>query len=688
MIAQFLGLTAFQALFVDADIGPVGIAGGPGSGKTVAVLGRVLSMMALGVRPDDAVLLTPHDHLVPRLKALLESMPQRFQERRDRLQGNPRDLYDLGRAADFAAQVSVRTPYQYAHHLLTEHGQGPSTVWSDAEAIAAIDGLEGTFAQDYGIHYEQGPNTARRFFEWQNVRKLRHPGNPPMPVPVEGWAQLDQAYTRQKDWQGACDRQDLLANAHRLIRAPMRGEGIFLARQRPHILVDDFQDITDPVFWFLRDLCGRQQSLSVAIDPGQPAAAGDPAFRALQVFLGVYPAAQAHTLQASFRATRSITATVERIAHYGRPGIPLLYPGYVGLAERERTVRLHVLSGRRNLETAYAYRLVEDSRGNGIAYGDIAVVGLNGRNLVPIHAAFWARGVPSRLDLTMSRPARTLAASGAPEPLPHARQIICALRLLSNNRDPASLLGVLSMGLTPGRSSLTAEERAQISRLAWEREISLLEAARQLIQPLDRRHRLYRILTPLLTLHAALDQAIAEVRGPQAIRQLVEAANRIVADMKTDPPTPRAEAQVAQLVQLSGTYLIPREQTVSQALSLFVDTFSAGLHPNCLLPEENGLADVDVGVTLTTADGAAGRCWRHVIVLTGGNRPPEQPQALTRKLFRAASAAGSRLDIVVAPLTTAGQDTDTLNAVRDVIGDNGDEVAVTRQETDHYFGEW
>ena len=364
----------------------------------------------------------------------------------------------------------------------------------------------------------------------------------------------------------------------------------------------------------------------------------------------------------------------------------LLYPGYVGLAERERAVRLHVLSGRRTLETAYVYRLVEDSRGNGIAYGNIAVVGLDGRNLAPINAAFWARGVPSLLDPTLPRPARTLAASGTSEPLPHARQIINALRLLSNNRDPASLLGVLSMDLTPGRSSLNAEERAHISRLSWERDINLLEAARQLIQPLDRRHKSHRILTPLLALHTALEQAIAEVREPQAIRQLVEAANRIVADMKPDPPTPRDEAQVAQLLQLSGAYRIPREQTVSQVLGRFLDSFSPGLHPSSHLPQENGLADIDGGVTITTADGAVGRWWRHVIVLTGGNRP--RGQALTRQLFRAASAAGTRLDIIVAPLTTAGLDADTLNAVRNVIGDNVEEINVTRQEIDNHYGEW
>ena len=685
MIAEFLDLNAFQALLVNANIGPVGIAGGPGTGKTQAMLARVLSMMSLGMRPDDVFLITPHDHLVPRMKALLERMPQQFQERRDRLQGNPWDIEDLGRAVEFAARVSVRTPYQYAHHLLTEHGQRPSTVWSDAEAIAVIDGLERTFAREYDIHYEQGPYTARRFFEWQNIQKLLLPGNPSMPVPVEGWAQLDDAYTRLKNRQHACDRQDLLANAHRLIRAPMRGEGIFSGKQRPHILVDDFQDITDPFFWFLYELCGRQQSLSVAIDPGQPAV-GDPPFRALELFLGVYPAAQVHRLQASFRATRSITATVERIAWYGRPNVPLLYPGYVGLAERERAVRLHVLSGRRDLGTAYVYRLVEESRGNGNACDDIAVMGLDSRNVAPINAAFWARGVPSLLDSTLPRPNRTLAESRASEPLPHARQIINALRLLKNKHDPASLLGVLSMGLTPDRSSLNAGERAQISRLSWEGNINLLEAARQLIQPLNRRHRIYRILTPLLALFTALEQAIAEVRWPQSIRQLVEAANRILADMKPVPPTPRDEAQVAQLLQLSGAYRIPRGQTVSQVLGRFLDSFSPGLHPSSHLPHENRLADDDDGVTITTADGAVGRWWRHVIVLTGGNRPREQ--ALTRRLFRAASAAGTRLDIIVAPLTTAGCDADTLNAVRDVIGDNVEEVNVTRQETDNHFGEW
>ena len=131
----------------------------------------------------------------------------------------------------------------------------------------------------------------------------------------------------------------------------------------------------------------------------------------------------------------------------------------------------------------------------------------------------------------------------------------------------------------------------------------------------------------------------------------METATRIVAELRPDPPTLRDEAQVGQLLSLAGGQRVPGGQTVTQALHTFLERFSPGLHPSGNPLQDGGFAEPDDRVTITTDEGAYGHWWPHVIVLAGIN--PVRGRAPARQLFRAASAAGSRLDIVVPPLTTA-----------------------------------
>lgn len=302
MLRTLMRLDAFQSRFVEADVGPVMLSGGPGVGKTRSVVARAIQLMLLGVRPDDVALLTPHDHLVPHLKAELEEIPQRFRQRRPLLEREEGDIDQLQRAVQLGTQIFVGTPYQYAHRLLRDHDAGPSTVWTDDDAIAAIHELERTLPQVYGIPYEPGRGTARRFFHWQGEVKLLPPVNPAPPIPVEGWRQLHNAYDQERNQQQACDRYDLLAEARRIVDRLNADRHDYAARQRPHFLIDDFQDIPEAAFWLLDALCGRQQSLSVAVDPGQPAALQQ-AFRPLETFRGTYLRAPEYRLMASRRST-------------------------------------------------------------------------------------------------------------------------------------------------------------------------------------------------------------------------------------------------------------------------------------------------------------------------------------------------------------------------------------------------
>ncbi|MYC39274.1 MAG: hypothetical protein F4X66_20540 [Chloroflexi bacterium] len=329
-------------------------------------------------------------------------------------------------------------------------------------------------------------------------------------------------------------------------------------------------------------------------------------------------------------------------------------------------VRLYVLSGRRNLETANVIRLVELSLDNGGAYSEMAVICLDAGQAAPLAAAFWARDVPPSIELALTKSSRLLSIDGSAAPVPWVRQVISALRLLVNPFDHAAFTGVVSMGLAPGRASLKKDEFAQVTQLSRERNLDLISAARHLIQPIDSRHRLNRILTPLLNLHAELERIAGEAAAPGTLRDFVEAATRIVAELRPDPPTPRDEAQVGQLLLLGDRHRVLRGQEVAPTLRTFLDRFSPGLHPIGSPLLGGGFAEPDDRVTITTAEAAYGRWWPHVIVLAKVN--PGRRRAPARQLFRAASAAGSRLDIIVPPLTTAGSDNISADSMREILG--------------------
>ena len=450
-------------------------------------------------------------------------------------------------------------------------------------------------------------------------------------------------------------------------------------------MVDDFQDLPEAAFLLLDALSGRQQSLSVAVDPGQPVE-GDRPFRAREVFLGTYLRAPEYRLMASRRSTQSVTNAVERIALHGRPESPPPYQGYVGQAERAPAVRVHVLSGRRNLETAIVIRLIELSLDDGGAYSEMAVICLDAGQAVPLAAALWARDVPHSIDPALTKSSRLLSIHGSAAPVPWVRQVISALRLFVNPFDHAAFMDVVSMGLAPGRAPLRENEFAQVTQLSRERNLDLVTAARRLIQPIDKRRRLYRILTPLLNLHGELERVAGEAAAPGTLRNFVEAATRIVAELRPDPPTPRDEARVRQLLLLGDRHRVPRGQEVPQALHTFLDRFSPGLHPIGSPLLGGGFDQPDDRVTATTAEGAYGRWWPHAIVLAGVN--PARGRAPARQLFRAASAAGIRLDIIVPPLTTAGSDEASADSMREILGNAARVFNVNRTQVDEYYQEW
>ena len=230
------------------------------------------------------------------------------------------------------------------------------------------------------------------------------------------------------------------------------------------------------------------------------------------------------------------------------------YAGYVGGDEPDNGVTLHLVSGRPNLEAGLVYKLVHDTRILLGHYSGIAVVYPGNGKASALTTLLSARGVQYAVDPALSKPFRTVGAPGIPEPRTEARQIIGALRLQMNPFDSTIFMEAASMGLGPERVSLRPGELTRITELARAGGMDLVQAARHLVQTVDRRHRLYRTLRALLDMHAALQQAMGEVQGPDSLIGVVGAARRIVSEWRGCPPTPRDNHRLHQILALCRAY--------------------------------------------------------------------------------------------------------------------------------------
>ena len=633
MIREMCGLNGLQARPVEAPGGAVAIAGGPGTGKTWAMICKILLLLSQGIRPDDVVFLTPHDHRVALVRRSLEDLLEKFYARRHLLDGQDWEIDHLRQASAIAVQVRVDTVEQYACRLLRHLTRGEFSVWSDDRAIQEIARLETEMADHRRPNYKKELGSAREFFQWHVAMKTRAAAAPAMPVPVDGWRELDHLYTEEKTAQRAQDSYDLIIDAQTqaqvLAEAGNRGEGGLAT----HYLVDDFHGVSEPTFQFIAAFTGRQRNLTVAVDPGHPSA-GDAPFSPQQWFLAYYPNAQRYILPISRRATSTTAAALERIAGHGRRADNPPYAAFRGRPVAESAVTLHVVHGRPQLEIGHAYSLISDARAHGVEYGEIVLLLPVGGRVTAMVTFLTTRGIPFGVEPGLIGPTEK------DDTTQDAHRIVEALRLLAYPFDRETFRTVVSMPFGNRRRPLDSKDLDEIIAMARERGITLVAATRFATQDIARWTRAFRALTPLLTMHAALERALVAADGPDAIRELVGATREAVSNGLGRPLGPRDAAQVDLILHLShGFHPVPGEAVI-ELLRRFLDRLSPALHPRSKPLEGGGFEEPGDRIALISSARATGDQWQRVIAAFGGDL---RGRALAVYLYQATAIASERV---------------------------------------------
>lgn len=361
-----------QHLAVEAEWGPLVVAAGPGSGKTLTLTRRIAHLIRVrGVSPARILAVT----FTRRAAA----------EMRERLAA-------LLPAAQDLDPLCVGTFHRVALDLLNAHGKGEEKTVVDAVEARRI---LATVLEDEGL--EMRPRAAQ-----EAISLAKAAGE----LPADGSPRLRRAYSAYQERLRAYrarDYDDILLDLRELLEADR--QVLEAVRSRfVHLLVDEFQDVNAVQYRLVQLLAGRGQNLFVIGDPDQ----------AIYGFRGAEPryfgqlevdfsAARHIHLKCNYRSSGSIVKAASALLR--RPAAPAPGRGE-GMPLRLISVPSEVAEGiavvREIGRMVGGADMVQSDRQQAAAprarsFGDFGVLVRTGRQAEVVEECFLQEGLPYRL---------------------------------------------------------------------------------------------------------------------------------------------------------------------------------------------------------------------------------------------------------------------------------------------------
>ena len=274
------GLNEEQRAAVTAAEPAVAVVAGPGTGKTKTLVARVAWLVGQGVKPAQITAVTFTNKAAGEMRERLEAL--------------------FGKRAVRA--MTIGTFHAICLRLLSE--RGPVSLIGEGEALAAASEVIG--ALDLRL-------SARKLVQEVSRRKGGLPADGSVPV------EACERYCELLKEAGVRDYDDLLLDAYDLF---VHGEATAKERRAfTHLLVDEFQDVSDVQYRLVRAWSGESAGVFVIGDPDQSIYGfrGSDA-RCFARFAADWPAAKTVVLTRNYRSTPQILrASLPVISKNGGP---------------------------------------------------------------------------------------------------------------------------------------------------------------------------------------------------------------------------------------------------------------------------------------------------------------------------------------------------------------------------------
>ena len=633
-----------QRTAADSPPGPILIIGGPGTGKTHTLVGRIISLLRNGVSPHNITYLTFSSRGADEVRQLLGS---------------------LQATADASRHIFTGTFHAYASNFLRIAGAdtlGISpryTIWARPQATEVILSVIEANADTFQV----GQMEISQLLQWHGFCQARAPETPPPPA-SHLWPELIRLYASEKRRQSTLDLDDLIPTAILALDGNDELRYSWSRTRTRHLLVDEFQDITPSQYRLLNLMTSPQKSITIATDPNQNIYSwrGSDA-ELLAQFRFTHPTTSVHVLRINHRSTKTITQAAAAITnHHDMTGLQdaLQHP----IRPEGPQPTLLDFSG----ETYDMDQFVIDQAKNfhlqGLPYEDMAFIfklhQTSTRLLTPLSAA----SIPYTL---LGQPNRN-----AHDP---TRHITALLATLLNPHDSISF-NLAAASPHGSRIKLPPKTSMEIMTLARHHDIHLIDAAilhLNSTKPGSDLHQSLRFITNawhnLADLFQDPDTQVAD---------LCRRAQTLFYQAQHHLSVPTHDPSFAKLLILAETTPYPPDSTPSDRLARFMEALTTSNDPDHRSSDNDDPTAHHKGITLATIYAAKGLQWNTVWFIDAsdhtlpGQSTPDRPRRYheQQRLFYVASTrATDRLYYCSAASSTPSHDAVPTRFV-DTLGDH------------------
>ena len=556
-------LDRFQRDAANAAGAPGLILGAPGTGKSYALIARVVMLIDSGAAPDSIVLLTCSRRGSQDIQIMLADLAEEFEG---------------------IQRMFVGTPAQYANEVLRAGGAaalGLSDCYSLWPFRSAAEAFRNVVLDTIGVS-ALSTGEADEILAWNGRNLSRRPGDPILQPRQHSWHRVIASYEQEKNRQNALSLDDLIPTA---TRALDQGTGLrppWMSGPPPHLLVDDGHHLTPAQYHFLSLVTG---DLTIAADPNGNRFPGMGADGLLSEMRRDWGGVAVHQLLINHLHTIELSTLAGALTeHGGLSGLQQFRQIAFrrgGMAPQLVEVHGHD-SMLHTLEEG-----VEQMRAEGYHLEDMAVI---------------CRDLAESERLRTDLEARHISCTAPGDRQVHDGdlRILALLAWVLNPRN-ASAFGDTPFGNNQAMEASAMRVASRVLfRMAREQDMSVVESAQQQLNEYGPGSSLHRALAAMVDAKRRLDPMLEDPAA--GLPDLLRRAWELLPAHTVEEPLPGEEPRMSSLMALSESMPRRAGESPQQHLARFLDRANPDLCPEPAAPAQ--------GLTVTTVDEAGGRYWK------------------------------------------------------------------------------